>query len=103
MTPGEAALRNAPSDVCPGQGRFQVVDVGERRGRVADPDRAGAGGRSAAGPAGIAKHPHRQVRELTQVLIDEGIAAAGETGQSVLNVGGIAGLRHLAIVDEIDA
>jgi hypothetical protein len=33
----------------------------------------------------------------------ESIAASGETGQPVLDVGGVARLRHLAVVDEIDA
>ncbi len=46
--PWRGGAEESSRGVCPGQGGFQVVDVGERRGRVADPDRTGAGGRSAA-------------------------------------------------------
>src|SRR6516165_12298250 len=100
--PRRGGAEEHSNSVPPGHGGFQVVDVGEWCRRVADPDRAGAGGRSAPRSAGIAEHPLRQVRELGQVLIDKGIAAAAETGQPVLDVGGVARFRHLAIVDEID-
>ena len=86
-----------------GDGRFQVVRVGSCGLRVAHADRPVTGRRLAARAAGIAEHALLQARELGEVLVDEGIAGAAEAGQPILDVGGIAGLGHLAVVDEIDA
>ena len=62
-----------------------------------------AGGRLAARAAGIAEHALRQPRELGEVLVDEGVAGAAEAVEPVLDVGGVARLRHLAVVDDVDA
>ena len=101
--PRRGGAEKRAGGVHPGKRPFQVVDVGERRGRIANRDRAGTGRCSPARPAGITEHPLRQVRELSQVLIHKGIAASGKPGQPVLDVGGVARLGHLAVVDEIDA
>jgi hypothetical protein len=95
MTPGEAALRNAPAASTPVRAAFKLI--GEWRGRVAAYDRACTGGRSPARSARITEHPLRQVRKLSKVLIHEGIAASGETGEPVFDVGGVARFRHLRI------
>ena len=103
MTPGEAALRNAPAAFTPASAAFRLATSASGAAGSRNRDRAGAGRRLAARAAGIAEHPLRQVRELRQVLIDEGVAGAGETGQPVLDIGRVARLRHLAVVDEVDA
>ena len=83
--------------------RLEIVDVGLRRLLVAHADRRVAGRRLAARAAGIAEHALLQLRELGEVLIDEGVAGAAEAVEPVLDVGGVARLRHFAVVDEVDA
>ena len=38
-----------------------------------------------------------------KVLVHEGVAGAAEAGKPILHVGGIARLRHLAVIDDVDA
>ena len=85
------------------QRRLQIVGVDDGRLRVAQADRRVAGRRLAARAAGIAEHALFQQRELGQVLIDEGVAGAAEAVEPVLDVGGVARLRHLAVIDQVDA
>ena len=54
-------------------------------------------------PPGSPNTRFGQLGETGQVLVDEGIAGAAEAGEPILDVGGIARLRHLAVVDEVDA
>jgi hypothetical protein len=42
-------------------------------------------------------------REILQVREREGIGGAAETAQPLQHIGRIAGLRHLAVIDDIDA
>jgi hypothetical protein len=57
----------------------------------------------AAGTARIAENAFFEPREIRQILIDEGITGAAEPVEPVLDVGGVARLRHFSIVDQIDA
>ena len=82
---------------------FQVFGVGDRRLPVAHADRRVAGRRLAARAARIAEHALLQPREIGEVLVDEGVAGAAETVEPVLDVGGIARLRHFPVIDEVDA
>ena len=82
---------------------LEVVDVGPRGLRIAHADRRVAGRRLAPRAAGIAEHALRQLREVGEVLIDEGVAGAAEAVEPVLDVGGVARLRQFAVVDEVDA
>src|SRR5262249_20731034 len=70
---------------------------------VAHRDRRVAGRRLAPRAAGIAEHALFQAREVGQVLVNKSVAGAAEAGEPVLDVGGVAWLRHLAVVNEIDA
>ncbi len=74
-----------------------------RRLRIAHADRRVAGRRLAPRAAGIAEHPLRELREVGEVLVDEGVAGAAEAVEPVLDVGGVARLRQFAVVDEVDA
>src|SRR5262249_62205649 len=60
-------------------------------------------GRVAPRRPGVADHALREPRELREILIEKGVARAGEAGAPVLDVSRIARLRHLAVIDEIDA
>ena len=80
--------------------RLQIVHVGLGRGRVAQADRAGAGRRLPARPARIAEHPLGHLREVHQVAVLERLARAAEPVQAVLDVGGVARLAQLAVVDD---
>ena len=86
----------------PGQRRLEVGRIGLGRARVAHADRRVAGRRLAPRAAGIAEHPLREVGEVGEVLIDEGVAGAAEAVEPVLDVGGVARLRHLAVIDDVD-
>ena len=83
--------------------RLEVGDVRHRRVPVAHADRPVAGRRLAPRAAGIAEHAPLEPRELGEVLVDERVAGAAEAREPVLDVGGVARLRHLAVVDEVDA
>ena len=82
---------------------LQIGDVPLRGAGVAHADRAVAGRRLAARAAGIAEDLPGQRREVDEVLVDEAVAGAAEARQPVLDVGGVARLRHLAVVDDVDA
>src|SRR6266849_4139231 len=86
-----------------GRGRFQVLDVIPRALGVAHADRRIAPRGLPARAARVAEHALGEVRELDQVLIYESVPGAAEAGEAVLDVGGVAGLRHLAVVDDVDA
>ena len=83
--------------------RLQVLDVGHHRLRVADRDRRVARGRLAPRSSRIAEHPLRQAREIREVLVDERVALAAESAQSILDVRRVTRLAHLAVVDHVDA
>ena len=102
----DARRGRAHERVGPARGRergLEIVDVGARRRRIAHADRSVAGRRLAARSAGIAEHALGEIGEVGEILVHEGVAGAAEAGEPVLDVGGIARLRHLAVVDEIDA
>jgi len=44
-----------------------------------------------------------QLREVVEVLIDEGVAGAAEAREAVLHIGRVARLGEFAVIDEIDA
>jgi hypothetical protein len=81
----------------------KVVDVGPDRLCIVDRDRSVACGCLPPGSPWIAKDAFRQGGEVRQVLIDERVAGAAESGKPILDVGGIARLRHLAVIDDVDA
>jgi len=86
-----------------GERGSEIVSVDPRRLFIAHRDRRVAGRRLAPRAAGIAEYAALQAREIGEVLIDEGVAAAAETVEPVLDVGRVARLRHFAVVDQIDA
>jgi hypothetical protein len=96
---GEESLRALQ----PGQRRPQIVRVGGGRRGVAYGDRSRAGRGPTAGAAGVAEHAPRHPRKLREVLVLQRVAGAAEAGETVLHVGGVGGLAHLAVVDDTDA
>ncbi len=70
---------------------------------VAHADRRVAGRSLAPRAAGIAEHALGEIGEVGEVLVDEGVAGAAEAGEPILDIGGVARLRHFAVVDDIDA
>ena len=88
----------------PAERGLEIVDVGRARPRAS---------RTLIGAlqAGVLRRERpgspntrlRQAREVGEVLVDEGVAGAAEAGEPVLDVGGVARLRHLAVVDDVDA
>jgi hypothetical protein len=51
----------------------------------------------------VGKHPCLGVGEVFDVLEHEAIAGAAKAVEAVFDVGGIAGLGHLTIIDDVDA
>src|SRR6267143_556157 len=86
-----------------GRGRFQVVDVVPRALSVAHADRRVAPRRFPARATRVAEHALGEVRKFDEVLVYEGVARAAEAVEAVLDVGSIAGLRHLAVAEDVDA
>src|SRR5262247_2441034 len=70
---------------------------------IANRDRRVAGRRLSPRAAGVAEHALLEAREVGKVLIHEGIAGAAEAREPVLDISGVAWLRHLAVIDKIDA
>jgi hypothetical protein len=97
--PGEAALRKPASA---GQRRFQVLRIRFRGLRIRNLDRTVARRRLAARAPGIAEDLTLEHREVREVLVLEGIALAAETAQAILDVGRVARLAQLAVVDDVD-
>ena len=102
MTPGEAPVRNLPATPRTLCGGDQVLCIRHGGVAVGDGDLGVAARRLAAGPAGIVEHPLRHFGKLGNVLIDERIALAPESGEPVLDIGRIARLAHFAVIDDID-
>ena len=71
--------------------------------RIAYGDRCVARRRLAPRAAGIAEHALGEIGEVGEVLIDEGVAGAAKAVEAILDVGRIARLRHLAVIDDVDA
>ena len=86
-----------------GERGLEIVDIGLGRIGVADGDGSVAGGRLAPRASGVAEDALGEVGELGEILVDEGVARAAEAHEPVLDVGGIARLRHFAVVDDVDA
>ncbi len=84
------------------QRRLQVVDVGLGRLRVAHADRRVARRRLPARAPGVAEHALREIGEAGEVLVDERVAGAAEAGEAILDVGRVARLAHLAVVNHVD-
>ena len=85
-----------------GERRLQVVDVRLRSGGIADADRRVARRRLPPRASRVAEHTLREVGKSDEILVDERIAGAAETAQSILDVGRIARLAHFAVVDDVD-
>ena len=85
-----------------GERRLEVAHVGLGSPRVANADRRVASGRLAPRAPRVAEHPLGEVRKRRQVLVDERVAGAAETGKSILDVRRVARLAHFAVVDDID-
>ena len=81
----------------------EIGDVRLGGFRIAHGNRRIAGRRLAARAARIAEHAVAQLRKILEVAVAERVAGAAETVEPVLDVGGVGGLRHLAVVDEVDA
>jgi hypothetical protein len=62
-----------------------------------------AGRGLAARAPGVAEHAPGEIGKVGEILIDEGVAGAAEAGEPVFDVGGVARLRHFAVVDDVDA
>src|SRR3972149_1858729 len=112
MTPGEAADMNASSaliwpsanfkfstSVCAARASRTLIGPVQAGGLAG----AGAGGRLAPRAAGIAEHAPGHAGEVHQVLVLERLARAPEPMQAVLDIGGVARLTELAVVDDVDA
>jgi hypothetical protein len=78
-------------------------DVGPRSPGIANADRRVACRRLAPRAARIAEHALLELRKVGEILVDERVAFATESGQPVLDVRRIARLAHLAVVDDVDA
>src|SRR5262249_34876097 len=62
-----------------------------------------AGRRHAPRAPRVAEHALLQARELGEVLVDESVARPTEAREPIFDIGGVAGLRHLAVANKIDA
>src|SRR5437764_337453 len=82
---------------------FQIFDVDLCCVWVLHSDGSVAGGSFAAGTAGVAKNTLGEVGKLNEVLIDESVSGTAEPGKPVLDVGCVARLRHLPVIDEINS
>ena len=101
-----ARRRRAHERVGAAGGRERALerrDVVTRGRGIAHRDRRVAGGGLAARAPGIAEHALGEVREIDEVLIDEGVAGAAEAREPIFHIGGVARLRHFAVVDVVDA
>ncbi len=87
----------------PADGALQIVGVAPGRLRIADTDRPVAGRRATTRAAGITEHPRGHLGKLDEIAVLQRMALATEPVEAILDVGGVARLAHLAVVDEIDA
>ena len=85
-----------------GKGGAQVVGIGVGGLGIDQGDGRIARRRFAPRTAWVAKHLALQHGEVGQVLVDKTVARAAKPAQTVFDVGGIAGLAHLAVVDQIN-
>ena len=81
----------------------EVLDIGLDSFDVAKCDRSITSRGLPPGSPWIAKYALCQVREIHQVLIDECVARTAEPGKTILNIGGIARLRHLTVIYDVNA
>ena len=103
MTPGEAAVRNPSVAWTEASAalRFSASVSAARASRtVIGPLQAG---RPAPGSPGIAEDALGQLGEVHEVPVLERLARAAEPGQAILDVGGVARLAELAVVDHVHA
>ena len=82
--------------------RLQIVGVDLGGARFLQCNRAVAAGGLAPGAAGIAEHAPRQFGEIDEILVGERMALAAKARKPVLDVGRVARLRDLAVIDDID-
>jgi hypothetical protein len=73
-------------------GGCKILDVDLDRLSIAESDRPVASRGLSPGSPRIAKDALCQVWEVHQVLIDERVAGAAETGKTILDVSGVARL-----------
>jgi hypothetical protein len=70
---------------------------------IAHPDGRIARGGLPARASGIAEDALRELGKVGEILVDERVALAAEAGEAILDVGRVARLAHLAVVDDVDA
>ena len=101
---GRCGAGERSGHVLPGHGRRQVGHV-ERRGLgVLDGDRRVAGGRGALAAARVGRHDLGAAGVVGEVAEEVRLhRLAAEAVQPVLDVGRVARLGHLAVVDDVDA
>src|SRR5690606_13502539 len=99
---GHPGRSRAHEGLVPARQALEALGVLARGVHVDDLDRRSARRRLAACTAGVAEYPRLGAGELLEVgkLVLPGLAA--EARQPVLDVGRVAGLRHLAIADDAD-
>src|SRR6266545_4114074 len=81
----------------------EVGDVGARRLGVLHGNRFRAGRRPPPRAARVPEYPARHPGEVHEVPVLQRLARAGEPPEAVLDVGGVARLAVLAVVDDVDA
>src|SRR5271166_994171 len=86
-----------------GERQGQISDVYLGRLGVAHADRTIAAGCPAPRAAGIAKDPAGEFWKPDEILVDERSALAAKSVQPVLDVGRVARLAHLTVIDDVDA
>ena len=103
ITPGEAAVMKHVLGVAARERRREVLHVGLGRARSRTPIGPVQAGVLRRDAARIAEHALGHLREVHQVAVLQRMARAAEAGQPVLDVGRVARLAHLTVVDDGDA
>ncbi len=87
----------------PSERRLQVLNILLYRRSIANGNRRIARRALAPRTPGVPEHTPGNFRETNEVLVDERVARPAESVQPVLDVRGIARLRQLAIVHDVDS
>ena len=82
---------------------IQILDVGLCSVRVLHADGCVASRCLAARTNGVAENPLGQVGKVHEVLVDESVPGTAEPSKTVFDIGRVARLRHLPIIDNVDA
>ncbi len=103
MTPGDAAFRNASARRGGGRRGLHVLHVRLRRLQAAHADLADAARPLVLRRRAALREPLEDARKLDQVLPRLARRVAGEAGEAILDVRGVADLAHLAVAHHVDA